>query len=90
MMGFYGLECDDRASPIRVGKAPDFRQRAQVWLHPGNHNFLRITRILRSLTLLGLEDYAQALLMFLEKLYEEEAAAIGARTLDYWRRAAPS
>jgi hypothetical protein len=87
MMGFYGLECDDQGIPVRIGQAPDFHRRAQVWLRPGNHNYLRITRILKSLVLLGLEDYARALLAFLEKLYATESAAIGARTLDYWRRA---
>lgn len=87
MMGFYGLKCDDKATPVRIAETPEFRERAQVWLNPGNHNFLRITRILKSLMLFGLEDYARALLAFLEKLYEQESAVIGERTFGYWRRA---
>lgn len=58
------------------------------WLTPGNHNMLRLTRILRSLTLLGLEHEAHALLASLEAVYEAGgAAAIGPVTLTFWRRA---
>ncbi len=75
MLAFYRLA--DRADPPRR------------WLTPGNHNFLRITRILRSLHLLGLEDEAAALLARLEVLALDRAAAaiIGPRTLAFWRDA---
>ena len=61
---------------------------ARPWLTPGNHNMLRLSRVLRSLHLLGLQDEASALLRDLETLYESGAAeVIGAVTLGYWRRA---
>ncbi len=60
----------------------------QPWLTPGNHNLLRLSRILRSLNLLGLEEEARSLLASLEALYAGGAAAIiGPVTLGYWRRA---
>ena len=75
MRAFYGLP---------TGKA-----RQAQWVTPGNHNMLRLSRILRSLHLLGLENEAQALLRDLEALYKAGAGAvIGPVTLGYWRRAA--
>jgi hypothetical protein len=56
-------------------------------LTSGNHNFLRISRILRSLSLLGLRTHATALLKCLEGIYAEDPHTIGATTLGYWRRA---
>ena len=59
------------------------------WLTQGNHNMLRITRILRSLNLLGLEHEAHVLFRDLEALYKAGGSrAIGAETLAYWRHAA--
>src|SRR5690348_13027996 len=58
-----------------------------AWLRPGNHNYLRLTRILKSLSLVGLEGEAQELLARLEEIYVTRAAVIGSRTLDFWRRA---
>ncbi len=76
MLRFYGL-------PVPKGKLP-----AAGWLTPGNHNFLRITRILRCLRLLGLETEARDMLDQLEALYAAGAASvIGARTLEFWREA---
>jgi hypothetical protein len=42
---------------------------------------------LKSLTLLGLEDRARALLEYLDTLYHEHPTIIGATTLSYWRAA---
>ncbi len=75
LRAFYGLP---------AGKA-----RQVVWLTPGNPHHARLSRILRSLHLLGLEHEALALLRDLEALYKAGAGAlIGAETLAYWRRAA--
>ena len=75
MRAFYGL--------------PGGKARQAAWLTPGNHNLLRLSRILRCLHLLGLEHESHALLRDLEALYKAGAGAvIGAETLGYWRRAA--
>ena len=74
MRAFYGL--------------PGGRARQAQWVTPGNHNMLRLSRMLRSLHLLGLDDDARALLRDLEALYKAGAGGvIGPVTLGYWRRA---
>jgi hypothetical protein len=88
MLSFFGLELIDTGGAwVSVGKAQHFDERRQVWLHAGNHNFLRISRILRSLTLLGCSRYATAFLECLEGIYAENAETIGSTTMGYWRRA---
>jgi hypothetical protein len=75
----------------RVARSLDvmlaFYRGRRDWLTPQNHNFLRLTRILKSLTALGLEDRARELFMFLESTYREQPTVIGATTLSYWRAA---
>ena len=51
-----------------------------IWMHL-NHNWLRFTRILRSLTILGRPDEAMAFLRFLERKIGNVDSMI------YWRRA---
>jgi hypothetical protein len=89
MLGFFGLELAGTrdGSPVSVGRAGHFDERSQVWLRAGNHNFLRISRMLRSLTLLGCPSHASAFLQCLEKINGENPEAIGSTTLGYWRRA---
>jgi len=90
-MNFYGLEARS-GEQITVNRAPNFAAKATVWLSPGNHNHLRITRILRCLTVLGLEPEAKALFSCLSEIYEEEQnkpmPAISDETMGYWRKAA--
>jgi len=71
MMKFYGLQARS-AEQITVTRAPNFTVKATVWLSPGNHNHLRITRILRCLSLLGLEAEARAFFDCLSEIYEDE------------------
>ena len=89
MLSFFGLELADAGAvgAMSVRKAQHFDERHRVWLHPGNHNFLRISRILRSLTLLGCSSYAAAFLECLEEIYVEKPKVIGDTTIGYWRRA---
>lgn len=59
---------------------------ADVWESP-NHNWLRITRVLRSLTLLGLRNEAGALFQRLDALYGSRRFPITAETFAYWAEA---
>jgi hypothetical protein len=90
MMNFYGLRARS-GEQITVSRAPNFRAKATVWLSPGNHNHLRITRILRCLSFLGLEAEAKAFFECLSEIYENEQSrplpAISTETILYWRRA---
>jgi hypothetical protein len=66
---------------------PNLAARAHdVWASP-NHNWLRISRILRSLTLLGRSDEAQALYHWLESAHRSQRFPIDAETFAYWQRA---
>jgi hypothetical protein len=83
MLDFYGLAIAGK----EILRVPTFSERARNWLTPGNHNFLRLTRILKSLTLLGHADRAAQLLACLEEVDRHRPGVIGATALGYWRRA---
>jgi len=88
MLDFYGLSCEENevgVASIRLSKT--FPERKQVWLHWGNHNHLRITRILKSLKLLGLEVHAQAFFKCLEQIYLAERDQITTLTYSLWQEA---
>jgi hypothetical protein len=89
-MSFYGLEVRV-GTHITVTRAPSFAAKATGWLSPGNHNHLRITRVLRCLTVLGLEAEAKAFFGCLSEIYEDEQnkplPALSDETMLYWREA---
>ena len=87
MLAFYGLALDPLVDPPEVRTSGHFEARKPVWIGLHNHNYLRLTRILRSLTLLGLRTRASALLQCLERIYDIYGAAIGPTTMEYWRDA---
>ena len=87
MLQFYGLELVEDRDSITIARGEFFNEYSPLWLTRGNHNFLRITRILRSLSLLGLRRYAAAFLECLEGIYEEVSSTIGDTTMGYWRQA---
>ena len=89
MMDFYGFEVVDKNGQTCIRPAKTWNERKRVWLNPGNHNFLRITRILTCLRLLGADGQAQAFMDALTRVYESEAKeVIGARTFQFWQSAA--
>lgn len=85
MLAFYGLALQADATPPLVEPGANFTERAGQWLTPGNHNFLRLTRIMRCLDLIGLTEQARALQKFL--LNETEREIVGEATRRYWRGA---
>jgi Opioid growth factor receptor (OGFr) conserved region len=90
MLRFYGLErlvLPD--GKIIVIRAVTFSERRGVWLRPNNHNHLRLTRIIRSLRLLGLKKDARALAKCLGDITRVEGRdLISEETAEHWRRAA--
>ena len=56
MLAFYGLVLDRSGAEVRIARGDHWAERAEEWLHPGNHNLLRLTRIMKSLTLLGVPE----------------------------------
>lgn len=88
MLKFYGLESTvGLDGMIEISKAPDFDARSLDWITTGNHNFLRVTRILKSLQILGLSDWSHALFACLNKIYGKYSNEIGERTLSFWKSA---
>jgi hypothetical protein len=91
MLSFYGLEIHGTI-PLSVTRAPNFAERAENWLRPSNHNHLRITRILKSLKLLGLGEQARASFDCLADIYRVELAkdapGISEQTFTFWQAAA--
>ena len=86
MLTFYGFVPEADA----IVPARDYESRAANWLTPANHNHLRLTRMIRSLRVLGLETEAQALWHALEAVYASDAGknAVSERTYKFWTRAA--
>lgn len=83
-LAFLGLAREGN----RVIPAADFEAKREVFLAP-DHNWLRITRVLTSLRLLGLGDLSRALYDGLVDLMKDGRARITAETRRYWRDAAP-
>ena len=86
MLTFYGLKCNlapDGKVSITYGE--NYLERKKYWLGLRNHNYLRLTRILKSLTILGGKKYAIALFNCLKEIYEQEGDKIGATTFNYWQ-----
>jgi hypothetical protein len=57
------------------------------WITPHNHNFLRITRVLKCLKLAGLEDARKSFKEYLEVIYSRHENIIGLTTIQFWRNA---
>jgi hypothetical protein len=87
MLTFYGLQFSDEAGKETVTRAPNFGINSRNWVTRFDHNHLRMTRILRSLRVLGLGDEAAALHRFLST-DEEVTDTVSPRSQMYWRRAA--
>lgn len=80
MLRFYGLQGGkDSAGQFVVTKSEEYPDRKREWICLMDHNYLRITRILKCLTVLGLESYAQAFYRCLAKIYREESRHIGGK-----------
>jgi hypothetical protein len=86
MLRFYGLEFHEGV--VRPGAY--FSARSASWLSPGNHNHLRLTRMLRSLRLLGLAAESTALSEALSEIYRSHPGSITQRTYQFWSNAASS
>jgi len=85
IMRFLGLQVTEQGEVV---EGPNFAERVpDAWESP-NHNWLRITRILRCLKLCGLHDESQQLFRRLETLQSSGKYPIDAETSWYWKNAA--
>ena len=83
MLIFYGYSFSPLAPDV-VSPTGEWADKAQNWLTDGNHNFMRITRMLRSMTLLGRHQLAQSLHSVLSATARAHPKVISARTLSFW------
>ncbi len=81
-LAFLGLDYREG----QVVEAADFFRKRDVWARP-NHNWLRITRVLASTRMLGLEAESRAFFACLKSRRDREPA-IDPTTFRYWERAA--
>ena len=87
MLSFYGLTLGNG----RVSKSPNWALRHRNWFTEPTHNNLRITRILKSLMLLGLETEARAFHACLRELCTTEVeCAVPAASQAFWAQAVSS
>ena len=84
MLAFYGFARDRSAANPRIVRSAQWKERSPEWLHAGNHNLLRLTRMIRSLALLGEVDLATALYAALRQECEGRVSAV---TIEYWKEA---
>jgi len=90
--GFYGLgvQIDPETEAMTIKVMPSdglFEKKTANWLTPHNHNFLRISRIIRSLKLAGLEQWAQGFYKCMCEIYENNKTTIGPVTKQFWDKA---
>ena len=87
VLKFYGLRLTSEA----VVKGPNWNERKSNWFTENTHNSLRITRILKSLSALGLLDEARAFQAALHSLCDEEPdCGIDKVAMKFWREAVPA
>jgi hypothetical protein len=83
MLTFFGLAVKDG----KVVRANTFAQKQSNWVTPSNHNFLRITRILKAMMLFGFEKSAKEFYNALHQVYRDNPMIVGDTTLGFWMRA---
>ena len=65
---------------------PFKENKIERWCHPFDHNLLRITRVIRSARIFGLEEEAAS--FYHDVLETARNKQVGSTTLRYWKRAA--
>lgn len=92
MLGFYGFDYELSENNNYIVKTPKNFKTHNIlftthWLRLYNHNYLRLTRILRCLVLLGFNETAISLLNVLKQYYDNYGYLIGEETYNYWYNA---
>ena len=65
MLNFYGYEYVKDNGNLCIVESANFKERTKNWISLFNHNYRRITRILKSLYIFGLHEESN---LFIEKL----------------------
>jgi hypothetical protein len=86
MLIFYGYSFSPLAADV-VSPIGEWADKAENWLTDGNHNFMRITRMLRSMMLLGRQELARSFHSVLVAAARAHPKIISKRTLSFWDEA---
>ena len=87
MLVFYGY-FNSPLNPDQVEPTGEWRNKADNWLSDGNHNYMRITRMLRCMNLLGRHPLAVSFRDALLDAASVHPEAISQRTIGFWNEAA--
>ena len=89
ILNFWGFALAEGGG-VSVSPSRDFAERRIVWMSRENHNYLRVSRVLGSLNLLGFHAHASAFLAALEDVYDtpEGRASIDSLAIWFWRQRA--
>ena len=91
MLHFYGFQFASETADggnsqtLQVVEGSNYPEASRNWVRRFNHNHLRITRILRSLRVLGLENEALEFFKALKRVYD--GGKIGQKSMMFWTRA---
>jgi hypothetical protein len=87
ILGFFGFRLIESAGPPSVEEEPGVTgTEHRRWMNHFNHNFLRVTRILKSLRLCGLDEYAIAFYNCLRQYKHQSGMSVN--SMEHWRKAA--
>jgi hypothetical protein len=85
-LGLCRIGGSDTSVPLHVTKLENFDARfLRCWRGPDNHNWRRITRVLRCLRLIGMADEQLALYAALEAIIAEHPGSLGEESIAFWR-----
>lgn len=89
ILRFYGFLLADKDRKVKVLPGRNFSPAYKNWVKQSDHNHLRITRIIRSLRVLGLEEEVEAFFAALTDIYTQQyPGRIGSNSMKFWTRAA--
>jgi Opioid growth factor receptor (OGFr) conserved region len=86
MLVFYGY-FNGPLNPDQVEPTGEWRNKADNWVSDGNHNYMRISRMLRCMTLLGRHRLAVSFHNALLDAASVHPEAISQRTIGFWNEA---
>jgi Opioid growth factor receptor (OGFr) conserved region len=85
LLKFYGFETvKHKNGTLEIARSPEFAVKSRIWLEPENHNHLRLTRIVTSSGILGLESYATAILARLKETVGDFPQSFSEQTVKIW------
>lgn len=79
MLNFYGLTLENKC----IVKNINYKERSYNWIYLHHHNYLRITRILKSLKLFGFYEEYNAFLKVLKEIKDENKSQLD-KAYHYW------